>query len=81
MNDNPNIESSESQCNQILAWLKSGHSLTALDALNRFKCFRLASRISDLKRRGYNIVKKMVKNEENGKHYAQYTIDTNESKD
>lgn len=36
-----------------------GHSITQLDALRDFGCFRLASRISDLKREGMNIKKTM----------------------
>lgn len=45
----------ETQNKQILDYLKSGKSITAIDALNKFKCFRLASRIADLKGLGYNI--------------------------
>ena len=36
------------QKERILAYLQSGGSLTALDALHRFGAARLASRISDL---------------------------------
>ena len=37
--------------------LLSGGSITALEALREFGCYRLASRISDLKREGLNITK------------------------
>ena len=50
MNDNPNIESSESQNKRILDYLKKGNRLTSLEALTRFGCMRLASRISDIRK-------------------------------
>ena len=39
----------------IIAWLKKGYSITQLEALKMFGCFRLASRVHDLRERGYNI--------------------------
>lgn len=45
-----------SQCDQILGYLKEGHSITPIDALNLFGCFRLAARIADLKKRGNEII-------------------------
>lgn len=50
MNDNPNIQSSESQCKRILAYLLNGSRITSLEALRLFGCMRLASRISDLRK-------------------------------
>ena len=47
-----------SQNEQILTYMKSGRSLTALDALQFFGCFRLASRIHDLKKQGHAIESK-----------------------
>lgn len=44
----------------ILAWLRSGNSITALDALNLFGCFRLAARIADLKAEGHVIESELV---------------------
>lgn len=49
-----------SQLDQILAVLESGGTLTALDALEDFGCSRLASRITDLKRRGVPVASRMV---------------------
>lgn len=46
------------QCEQILAHLKTGRSITALDALNEYGCFRLAARINDLKHDGHVIESK-----------------------
>lgn len=39
----------------ILKWLNDGQELTPLDALNAFGCFRLASRIWNLRKKGYCI--------------------------
>lgn len=50
MNDNPNIQESESQCKRILAYLLNGSRITSLEALRLFGCMRLASRISDLRK-------------------------------
>ena len=46
-----NEPSNATQCEQILAHLRSGKSITQYEALDKFKCFRLASRICDLKKR------------------------------
>lgn len=63
----------ETQCNNILNALKNGEKITALEALKRWGCFRLASRITDLKRRGNAIKCKRIKGE-NGKSYGQYFL-------
>lgn len=73
MNNNPNRESSESQCAKIRYWLESANTLTSIEALQMFGCFRLASRIHDLRDRGVNIAKTMIYGP-NGKRYAQYSI-------
>ncbi len=39
--------------------LQNGGSITALEALRDFGCYRLASRISDLRREGMTICKTM----------------------
>lgn len=49
MNENENLETSESQCKRIYAYLMDGHRITSLEALRLFGCMRLASRISDLR--------------------------------
>lgn len=59
-NINLNEKESKSQCDMIAAWLNEGYSITSLEALNKFGCMRLASRICDLKERGMNIGKKIV---------------------
>jgi hypothetical protein len=44
------------QSQAILEHLRAGNVLTPIDALNKFHCFRLAARVSDLRAEGYNIV-------------------------
>lgn len=61
------------QCDQILAGLKRGEILTAMSALNRYGCFRLAARIKDLRQRGIHIYKRDL--QVNGKRFAAYTMD------
>ena len=73
MDRNPNPEASQTQAERILAALLAGESLTSLDALERFGCARLASRISDLKQRGYPISSKLVETA-SGKRVAQYRL-------
>ncbi len=49
----------ESQCNKVLHFIETEGSITPLDALREFGCMRLASRVSDLKRKGYPIIREM----------------------
>jgi hypothetical protein len=56
----------------ILSYLKKGKSITPVDALNKFGCFRLAARVSDLRKDGLNIATKFVTKE--GKNYASYRL-------
>lgn len=49
------------QSRAILEHLKSGNSLTALGALEKFRCFRLAARIRDLRKAGHAIESKPIK--------------------
>lgn len=65
---------SESQNKMILEYLAHGNKLTTLQALELFGCFRLASRINDLRQAGHDIHTEMLKNEETGKRYAEYSI-------
>lgn len=67
-----------SQCQAIRKRLLDGGSITAIEALNDFGCFRLASRISDLKREGLEIRKTMEERVSGvtGKtvRYARYSL-------
>ena len=49
----------ESQCNKVLHFIETEGSITPIDALREFGCMRLASRVSDLKRKGYPITREM----------------------
>ena len=64
--------------------LLSGGSITALEALREFGCYRLASRISDLKREGLNITKTTEESVSavTGKtvRYARYFLSDNSNK-
>lgn len=60
-----------SQAQDILSHLKTGESITQLEALNKFGCFRLASRINELRDCGYDIETR-IKRTTNGKQIAEY---------
>ena len=64
---------SNSQNAAILSHLKTGKSITPIDALERFNCFRLGARVYDLKQNGHQIVREMVPTD-SGKHVASYTL-------
>lgn len=61
----------ESQCHQIVELLRQG-PLTPQDALQKIGCFRLAARIHELRKAGYEI--KQVLKTRNGKHFAEYHL-------
>jgi hypothetical protein len=67
------MESTDSQNALIKGWLLKGHSLTQLEALTQFGCFRLAARVADLRDKGLNVVTDMV-TLENGKRVARYFL-------
>lgn len=56
---------------KILKHLTKGKSLTQLEALSLFGCFRLAAAVHDLRNAGHDIQTE-TKTDENGKHYARY---------
>lgn len=64
---------SESQNLMVLEYLKSGKTLTPIDALDLFGCFRLAGRIYELKDEGWPIhcERKLV---QSGKRVGHYTM-------
>lgn len=57
----------------ILNHLRSGKPITPIDALERYGCFRLSARISDLKAQGHRITTEMVKKED--KRFASYRLE------
>jgi hypothetical protein len=62
----------ESQNALIKGWLLNGHSITQLDALNMFGCFRLSARIANLRDEGFAVVTDMVTI--NDKRVARYYL-------
>lgn len=61
----------ESQCHQIIELLRQG-PITPQDALQKVGCFRLAARIHELRKAGYDI--QQVMKQRNGKHFAEYHL-------
>ena len=59
-NINENGKTSRSQTDLILEWMLAGNAITPLEALERFKCFRLGARIADIKARGYLVYSEFV---------------------
>lgn len=67
MNTKPNA-----QTKLIEKHLKKGKSITPIEALNLFGCFRLAARIADLRKSGMHIVTSYT--ERDGKRWATYRL-------
>lgn len=49
MNDNANKAKSASQTQRIYDYLLAGNKITPMDALRKFGCMRLASRVCDIR--------------------------------
>lgn len=49
------------QCERILQYIEENGSITQLDALREFGCMRLASRMCDIKKMGYAVIKRTEK--------------------
>ena len=64
----------QSQKDAILEYLSNGHTITPIEALNQFGCFRLADVIFRLKKDGYDIETAMIK--DGDKWYARYRLIT-----
>jgi Helix-turn-helix domain len=59
------------QNSSILRHLQAGYALTALEALDKFQCFRLAARIHDLRSAGH-MIRSSKTSVESGKSIAVY---------
>jgi hypothetical protein len=66
------MKSTDSQTALIKGWLLNGYSITQLDALNMFCCFRLSARIANLREKGLDIITDMVN--VNDKRIAKYYL-------
>lgn len=51
-----NVQHKTTQNERILEYIEQFGSITQLEALRDIGCMRLASRVSDLRRQGYDIV-------------------------
>jgi hypothetical protein len=65
----------KSQVENIKDHLENGNSITPLDALNLFGCFRLSDVIFRLRNSGLNISMELIKMpNKKGKGYSKYTL-------
>ena len=62
-----------SQVKMIRHYLESGGRITPLDALDKFRCMRLAAVIHTLREDGLNVITKTIRN--GRKSYAQYYLE------
>ncbi len=62
----------DSQNALIKGWLLNGYSITPMEALNMFGCFRLSARIANLREEGMLVVTDMVTI--NDKRVARYYL-------
>lgn len=62
----------DSQNALIKGWLLNGKSITPMEALNMFGCFRLSARIANLRDEGLPVVTDMVTI--NDKRVARYYL-------
>lgn len=62
------------QNDQILKYLEAGNTITPIDALQLFGCFRLSARIFELRQKGYKIGKVILRR--GGTNYACYFMET-----
>ena len=65
------------QCEKILQYMKQYGSINPMQALQDIGCFRLASRISDLRKQDYQIISKRVNYKTRlgeAKHFNEYSL-------
>lgn len=63
---------------RVLDYLRANGSITPLEALREFGCYRLGARIWDLRHDGHSISTEMVEGRDwNGEHerYARYRLE------
>lgn len=64
-----------SQKLQILKWLKSGKTLTALQALEKFGCWRLAARVREIREEYWRLdIRTIMRTMRSGKRVAVYRM-------
>ena len=72
-NINPNESEAKSQNALLLRHLRTGASITGIEALNLYGCFRLPSRINDLRKQGVAIISKFITTP-SGKRVKEYSL-------
>ena len=65
----------QTQCEFLLQYLQKFGSITPLEALNAFGCFRLSARVADLRADGHVINTEIHKGKKN---YAIYRLEEND---
>jgi len=64
-----------SQKELIRRHLENGESITPLEALNKYGCFRLGARIWELTHEDrLPIVSEIIEDKDSGKHFAKYYL-------
>jgi hypothetical protein len=61
------------QAKTVLAYMKKGNHITALEALGVFGVYRLAARILEIRQAGYVVTTARLTDAQ-GKQYARYTL-------
>lgn len=73
------LEPRMTQLSGIRSWLEEGKSITPIQALSAFGCFRLGARIWELRNKfGMDIEMRMVDSGK-GSHYAEYRLKDNDN--
>ncbi|MBR4755329.1 MAG: hypothetical protein IK076_00130 [Bacteroidales bacterium] len=70
----PPVKGKTSQKEMILEYLRLGHSITPLEALKFFGCFRLSARIADIRKAGFEVHTEQIHDRITGKRYASYSL-------
>ena len=73
MNINENTKTSRSQTDLILDWMLAGHTITPLEALEKFGSFRLGARIADIRAKGSLVYSEFI-TLPNGKRVKRYNL-------
>lgn len=66
------------QCDRIVEYMQDNGSITSWEAMKELGCMRLASRIHDLRKRGFKVIKEMVADENRygeSVSYARYRLE------
>ena len=70
------------QVEKIIDYIETEGSITPLEALREFGCMRLASRITDIKKLGYPVVRQMESSKNRRGEpvrYARYSFEVKEN--